>query len=464
MPGTPPADPVPATAGGPAPAASPKGPPPGPGRQSPPATGIQARAIVERWDHFADDSPAFYQAHVSYVGTVLRTRGKDAAVALARLLGTIRGARQPGPPYAAPPGTAPQAGATGLAALLSSPHPPSAAAPQGTGPADPALAGRVAAMDARRLDAAWGKLRPGPDLDAARALARWLAGGYQHLPLTIRDVTATQMPPQEQAVLRVAYYLHASRGDLHGASHLARHLLTRHAPPPQATDATPGIDGTRPGHLTAAVSNQLRRPALAAAGLQATRDDVRRASRALAGQQQGNTQAHAALIAPVLATRQPPNARALADEARGFPVSRKPLGLPGGAIGVEIETEYELELPPRLQGKAFTLYMDGSMRIEVDYVGGVPIAEVVTRPARALDEEKPWTEDHRDGWGSQDQVYARISGFLGRFEEAVPAAGAPAVPLGEFLDERGLLRRAEGVGSAGGSARAWWCSSRRECR
>ena len=226
-----------------------------------------ARAIVERWDHFDDDSQAPHQAHVSYVGTVLRARGEDAAVALARLLGAIRGARQPGPP-----GAAPQAGAAGLAALLSSPPP---AASRGAGWADPALAGRVAAMDARRLDAAWGKLRPGPDLDAAQALARWLAGGYQHLPLTIRDVPPARLLPQEQAVLRVAYYLHATRGDLHGASHLARQLTQD--TPPQAVGAAPGGDGAPLDHLTAAASAELRRPALAAAGRKATRDDVQRA-------------------------------------------------------------------------------------------------------------------------------------------------------------------------------------------
>ena len=339
IPGMPPlAGPVPA-ADGPAPEARPKDPPPGPGGQPSPASDIQARAlawqwdhftprdnwplreahvsaidselrasgynaarrlaeqlgmargvrqpwqpvgvplgpaphdagparaIVERWDHFDDDSQAPHQAHVSYVGTVLRARGEDAAVALARLLGAIRGARQPGPP-----GAAPQAGATRLAALLSSPPP---AASRGAGWADPALAGRVAAMDARRLDAAWGKLRPGPDLDAAQALARWLAGGYQHLPLTIRDVPPARLLPQEQAVLRVAYYLHATRGDLHGASHLARQLTQD--TPPQAVGAAPGGDGAPLDHLTAAASAELRRPALAAAGRKATRDDVQRA-------------------------------------------------------------------------------------------------------------------------------------------------------------------------------------------
>jgi hypothetical protein len=220
----------------------PHGPPPGPGGGPPPGPDIQARAIVREWNHFTrHDNWPLREAHVSYVDAELKARGYDAAVALARFLGSSRGVQQPWQPAAASPDPAP-------------PGP----APQDPGPAGSALAGHVAAMDARRLDVAWGKLGSGPHLDQALAQARELAGRY-------RDSPAAQLPPPGPATRRVAYYLAASHGDLDGADRLARQLAQDNPPQPAVTGPTAGVAVQEPGPIAAAPENTQPGPAPAKA-------------------------------------------------------------------------------------------------------------------------------------------------------------------------------------------------------
>jgi hypothetical protein len=119
------------------------------------------------------------------------------------------------------------------------------------------------------------------------------------------------------------------------------------------------------------------------------------------------------------------------------------LGLRGGAIGVEIETAFVLVVPEH-EGRYPTLYDDGDIRIVVDHTPDpdtgvtVPIAEIVTRPARALDAERPRSAHHPDGWESLAQVYDRASEVLARLETAAGGATVAEVPLADILDPAGL--------------------------
>ena len=77
-----------------------------------------------------------------------------------------------------------------------------------------------------------------------------------------------------------------------------------------------------------------------------------------------------------------------------------PLGLRGGGTSFRIETGYRLELPPYLQGphglpgRRLTLHDDGDLEVVAGYAADpgsgamVPVAEIATRPARALDEDE----------------------------------------------------------------------------
>ena len=162
--------------------------------------------------------------------------------------------------------------------------------------------------------------------------------------------------------------------------------------------------------LTAEVNRELRGRALAGADRRATREQVRDAWQHLADWQQ----------------REP--LRAQGERIAQTLVDGAPAALLGGAIGVEIETGYALDRVSRPAGRAFTLYDDGSIQIAVDYrtVGGanVPIAEIVTRPALALDEEDPRAEENPGGWESPYRAYERVSEVLGLFHGAAEAARA----------------------------------------
>ena len=77
-----------------------------------------------------------------------------------------------------------------------------------------------------------------------------------------------------------------------------------------------------------------------------------------------------------------------------------PLGLRGGGTSFRIETGYRLELPPYLQGphglpgRRLTLHDDGDLEVVAGYAADpgsgamVPVAEIATRQARALDEDE----------------------------------------------------------------------------
>ena len=74
----------------------------------------------------------------------------------------------------------------------------------------------------------------------------------------------------------------------------------------------------------------------------------------------------------------------------------------------------------------------------------VPVAEIATRPARALDEEQPRTEDSPGGLESPEQVYARVSGLLERFAQALPGTPVADIPAA------GSIAPIDGVAWLGG--------------
>ncbi|HMH89557.1 MAG TPA: hypothetical protein VK586_00585, partial [Streptosporangiaceae bacterium] len=120
-----------------------------------------------------------------------------------------------------------------------------AAEPVRTGPE---LASRVAGMDVGAFDVAWGKLRGSPLLDAALAQARKLVRHHHYLPLAHQAGPTAGLTRLEQAIRRVAYYLHAT-GDRDGARYLAEQLTRGILPPDRPAAPVVRFDSA-PGSLT----------------------------------------------------------------------------------------------------------------------------------------------------------------------------------------------------------------------
>ena len=242
-----------------------------------------------------------------------------------------------------------------------------------------AVLGRLLALRPQiaRLEGKTARPGRGPGSAAPEAPARELAGRYP--PPAIRDRPAAQPPP------------------------------------PQPADAAAQAGDAWLDDLTAAVNKELRSPALAAAGLQATREQAREAYQGQeAWQQRGNTQAQAARIAHTL-------------------ITGRPATLPGGAIGAEIELEVLLERTDEGRLDVQDVLARGQyFDVTADRIGNTVYLEIVTRPVYVVPGD--------EGCADEDRLHRALGYYLEKLSNLTPGTQISEL----FPEDDGTERRAAG--------------------